>query len=281
MRKLFSKNVLTAIVVVSTIVLAAIAIFTGYRLYQMRNQTIERSKAGDCSTYTFSVLPSGQVRVVNNSQYNEPPQNAQVYIDGQLKGTYPVPALAIGGSATIATVDLPKAEFTWEVKGTLLCQNKGVYRIEHCALVSFTINKSVYTCNSSCTTDAQCEEADADYVCDETSDRCRLKDNLTSTTCEPDTTPTPTPTATPTGTPTATPTGTASPTPTGTATSTPTGSTSTPAPTGTPKTTTSTSTPLAQKTTTPSLPEAGTSLPTVLGIVIGFAILIGGILLAL
>lgn len=41
-----------------------------------------------------------------------------------------------------------------------------------------------YACNSACDTDAQCQGVDEDYVCDETSNTCRLESNPTSVTCE-------------------------------------------------------------------------------------------------
>lgn len=86
----------------------------------------------------------------------------------------------------------------------------------------------------------------------------------------------PTPTATPTATPAATATPTATPTPTGmaTPTATPTGATATATPT-------SSSIAQASPTVEPSLPDAGTSLPTIIGIGIGILLLIGSLLLAL
>jgi hypothetical protein len=42
-----------------------------------------------------------------------------------------------------------------------------------------------YTCNAECTTDAQCQTANSQYVCDGETDRCRLDASRTSTTCTP------------------------------------------------------------------------------------------------
>jgi outer membrane biosynthesis protein TonB len=103
-------------------------------------------------------------------------------------------------------------------------------------------------------------------------------------TAAPTRTPTPTPTAAPTRTPTPTPT--AAPTTQPTATSTPTPElTSTPTPelTSTPTPTprqTATATPNSP-TQTPSLPDAGISTPTTLGIIIGVALIIISLALAL
>lgn len=42
-----------------------------------------------------------------------------------------------------------------------------------------------YACNSTCTTDAQCQTSNPGYVCDPSARTCRLASNPTSTTCEP------------------------------------------------------------------------------------------------
>jgi len=57
--------------------------------------------------------------------------------------------------------------------------------------VAVTISKSsdtTYTCNSTCTTDAQCKTANANYTC--SGNKCRLETNTSSTTCSPAGTPT-------------------------------------------------------------------------------------------
>lgn len=71
-----------------------------------------------------------------------------------------------------------------------------------------TVAIGSYSCNSTCTTNAQCESVNENYTCAQTSTgrRCRLDSNVASTSCEaPDATPTPTPTPTPAASPTPTP----------------------------------------------------------------------------
>jgi hypothetical protein len=93
-------------------------------------------------------------------------------------------------------------------------------------------------------------------------------------------TPTPTPTSTATTSPTATPTlppgATETPTPTATATLPP-GATATPTPTST----LIAEGPTATPTEAPSLPEAGIPTPTILGVGVGFILLIISLALAL
>ncbi len=42
-----------------------------------------------------------------------------------------------------------------------------------------------YSCNSTCSTDAQCQTANAGYVCDSETNRCRLDSNKTDINCQP------------------------------------------------------------------------------------------------
>jgi cytoskeletal protein RodZ len=104
-------------------------------------------------------------------------------------------------------------------------------------------------------------------------------------------TPTQTPTNTPTGSPTETPTGTLTPTQSPTPTDKPIGGTSptsTPTPTAT-ATQTSTPTPttggeISAVSPTPggsALPDAGVSLPTLMGFAVGLLLILGALLLAI
>jgi hypothetical protein len=132
----------------------------------------------------------------------------------------------------------------------------------HCDLLSFTISEEELACNSACTADAQCSViSDTDsYICDTTTDTCRLESNPTSETCaQLQETASPSPTATATATPSPTPTGTGTPRPTSTPTATHT-------PTPTPE---------------PSLPTAGLGLPTTIGVVTGVILMIGALILAI
>jgi hypothetical protein len=49
-----------------------------------------------------------------------------------------------------------------------------------------TITVADFECNATCFTDAQCQSANADYVCSaEHDNRCRLDSNRSSSTCTP------------------------------------------------------------------------------------------------
>ncbi len=275
MSKSVRQKISTGIIVAITVILGGVAIFTAFRLYQLRKSSISptspesQPKAWDCRNYVFSVTSNGVVTVSNNSARNEPPQQARVYINNNLVATYDVPALTTGQSATLGTVEVPGPTFSWRVEGTKDCSNSGTSETETraCEEVAFTITKVTGT------------------------------PTLTPT-ATPTQTPTPTATATPTGT------GTVTPSPTGTVTNTPTpteperggGETPTPTnePTSTPTqgpTSTSTSTPtpttggeISAISPTPggqALPDAGISLPTILGITLGLLLILGSIILAL
>ena len=115
------------------VILVALAIFLmlggiGAGTFLVRNQQFNQSFAWDCSLYTFSVSQNGEVAAVNGSTRDEPAQNAEVYIDGNLVDTLTVPALDSGDGATIGTVSVPgNGQFSWQVVGTKDCQDTGNY----------------------------------------------------------------------------------------------------------------------------------------------------------
>ncbi len=254
MKDFIKGKFFTGLTVVVTLVLAGVAIFTAARLYQLRQESISPTSpesepaAWDCNNYTFSVNAAGVVTISNSSSRNEPPQQAQVFIDNQLVATFDVPALPIGQSATLGTVNVPSDKsFSWRVVGTLDCQNSG----------------SITPTPTACT---------------------QLKFTITSPSLTPTITSTLTPTTTLTPTPTDKPLGGNSPTPTPTN---PPGATSTPTPTSAPGST-STPTPttrqIAQVSPTPgglTLPDAGISTPTLFGLSLGILTIMAALLLAL
>lgn len=123
-------------------------------------------------------------------------------------------------------------------------------------LESTTCEDRVYSCDSACETDAQCQGVSADTSCVTvgTLKVCRRTDNPTSPTCQVLTSPTPTPSPTPPG---------ATPTPTPAATP-------TPGPTPTPKI-------VLEPTPTPeTLPVAGTGGPTLSLLGLGSVLLLFG-----
>ena len=249
----FAKEKLPTItIVIFTVILAGIAVFTAYRLYKLRREPIaptapEESLAWDCSKYNFSVSGSGVVTVQNNSSRSEPPQKAIIKINGSQVAEFDVPALSIGQSATLGTVSVPTSTFSWQVIGTKDCQNSGqASPVVSCKQLTFNIETPEET-------------------------------PTPTKTITPSPTNTPTPTKT--GTPTPTLTGTLTPTPTGTPTNTPTptptepprgGPSPTPTPTNNPSPTgtyVAQATPTAARITQTSpveeqLPAAGISYPT-------------------
>lgn len=255
MKEFLKNKVVTGLVVVATIILAGVAIFTALRLYDLRKEAVAPNVPGsepfawDCSKYTFSVSSSGLVSVRNDSSRDEPAQNARIYINDNLVDTLSVPALPRGQSANLGSVQVPDGGFTWKVEGTRDCQNSGS-STKACSLLTFTLTQET-----------------------------------------PTPTPTGEPSSTPTGTltPTVTITPTSSLTPTGSPTITPTnppGSTSTPTPTSQ---STSTPTPtdsgdVSAISPTPggsTLPDAGVGWFTTYIIVIAISITGLAILLAL
>jgi hypothetical protein len=253
------KNIVSILIVTTTLILAGVAIFTAIRLYQLRNQPLSESKAWDCSKYTFNVSQTGAVTVSNGSTRNEPPQQAKVKINGTEVATLDVPALPTGQSQNIGNVTVPASgQFSWEVIGTKDCSNSGNNtpqdNSEACVALSFSLASTPTPSPSSTPTPSA----------------------SATPTPSPTVTPTPSPSTTPTPTPTVTPTPgtTSSPTPTPTKTPTPSGSaTATPRPTALAKAPT--------PTPEPQLPPAGVPLPTIFGIVAGLLLISGAILLAL
>ena len=154
MKDFFKGKFITGLIVVATVILAGVAIFTAIRLYQLRQENISPTgpesepAAWDCSNYTFAVNGNGGVTVANNSTRNEPPQQAQVYINDQLVATFDVPGLPTGQSATLGTVQVPQGEaFTWRVIGTLDCQSSGKAgsKPAACTQLKFTLAEATLT----------------------------------------------------------------------------------------------------------------------------------------
>jgi len=142
-------KVVTALIVIATVILAGVAIFTALRLYQLRKESVSLTspesqlQAWDCSKYTFALDANGVVTVTNSSSQNEPPQEAKVYIDETLIATFDVPALSPGQKGTLGTVQIPTSEFSWKIIGTKDCQNSGSSSSKKsCELLTFTIKKA-------------------------------------------------------------------------------------------------------------------------------------------
>lgn len=267
MKNLFKGKFSTMLVVVATVILAGVAIFTAARLYQLRNQGVTPNApesaplAWDCSKYTFSVNSAGVVTVDNQSTRDEVLQQAKVFINSSQVATLDVPALPRGQSATLGTVQVPDSGFTWRVQGTRDCQNSGTVA-KACELLTFTI-----TVNSPTLTPT-------------------LPPNVTATlTVTPTLTPTPASSVTPTepasGGISSTPTVTPGPSITPTLAP---GTTATITPTRTPSNTPTPGGQIAAASPTPSgatLPDAGSGLMTVLAFGFGIALITFALLIAI
>jgi hypothetical protein len=253
MQNIMKNKLVTSLIVVATVILAAVAVFTALRLYQLRSESIsptgpEEPRAWDCSNYTFNVKDNGEVTVSNNSSSSESPQQANVYINEQLVATFDVPALPEGQSATLGQVSVPGGTFNWRVAGTVDCLSAG------------SSGQAPKACTS-------------------------LAFNFIEPSATPTITPTPTPTATPTGSPTNTPTGTITITPSTTVTPTePPGDEPTPTPTSGNTSTPTTGGEISAVSPTPggaALPDAGISTPTIIAGLFGIALILFALILAL
>ncbi len=180
------KKIVTVLIVIATVILAGVAVFTAIRLYQLREEAVAPT------------APTSE------------PAAAEPEDTGGGGGIDPPPGRS---SCTI----------------------------------SFTVaaEEITYTCDSACTTDAQCQEADEDYICYTISDTCRHQDYPEQEDCLPAATESPTATATPTDAPTDAPTATAT------------------------------------STAEPELPDAGISYPTIISGVMGILLILISLALAL
>ena len=298
MKDLLKNKMATSLVVVATVILAGVAIFTALRLYQLRTSPVSPTAPSEplawyCDKYVFAVDGSGTVTVRNDSSRSEPPQQAVVYINNIQVATFNVPALPQRQSATLGTVEVPGGEFNWRVVGTIDCSSSGAAFSgpSSCELLTFTITTPSNTptqtptptstpsptstntptptdvppsdCNDTCTSDSNCSDS---LICHEEGgdSYCRNPECTGESSCScPAPTNTPSPTEPPRG-------GEETPTPTDVpATNTPTPTTGgeisaiSPTPGGT------------------ALPDAGVGLPTVLSFGLGLMIVAFAILLAL
>jgi hypothetical protein len=118
-----SKRVLLAVL---GIVLLIVGVASG--VFLVGNNQLRIGKAWDCRLYVFNVTRDGLVTVRNDSSRNEPPQQAEVFINGNKTDTFNVPKLDKGDTANLGNVDVDSREgFSWRVRGTLDCDNSGSY----------------------------------------------------------------------------------------------------------------------------------------------------------
>lgn len=255
------KNIVTVIILIATVLLASIAIFTAIRLYQLRQQPVAPNQPASspaAATQPIEVNPKSgnwsypeKFTVKNTSsqaltvKYYLDCWDESICGDKEEGGSVSLAPGAtlekgLGNICSKWQLDLnwtgkPEGQWDWGgiAEKSTTC---GTTEPGQCSL-SFTIQASTPTGSPSSTPTA-----------------------------------TPSGSASPTATPTEPPRGGSSPTPTPTSSSTPSSSASPNAST----------TPKASATPTPAaLPAAGIGFPTLLGIGAGFLLLIGAVMLAL
>lgn len=100
----------------------------GVGLFLVSRQQQVITKAWVCSSYNFSVLRSGEVKVINTSATStEPFQRAIVYIDDAEQTTFDVEEIAPNSEVVLGNVTVPAGGFSWRVEGTSKCSNEGTY----------------------------------------------------------------------------------------------------------------------------------------------------------
>lgn len=289
MRDFFKNKLVTIIVVIATVVLAGIAIFTAVRLYQLRQESISparpesapeaaTSNYESCSAFTFklSETPPPEITVCDAKEAyrdntdNTPGNYSASFTEDQKIGTSDT--VTLGEILVYRIVPSPLTSVTpFEISDTL--SNKVTFLDSEDGCDYDDATRTI-TCGSARTYKAYrvTVNDDASGIIENSASingalspvSCQL--GLTIEGSTPTPSPTGSPTATPTGTPTATPT--QSPTPSGS--STPTASaTSTASPTPT-----STTVAQASPTAQPELPNAGVGTPTILGISAGVILLL-------
>ena len=244
MKNIFKNKVVTAIIVITTVVLAGIAIFTAVRLYQLRQEAV------------VPTIPQSIPKAVTQDTSDTD------YADTDDPVTYGGSCESLIFSITDDTKAACSEDCTEDedCEEDLICSSSsGVCRNTDCIDDTDCIcPDEPVACNEDCEVDNDCE---GDLVCSSSVCRNTSCEDETDCVC-PGATVTPTPTATPT------------PTPTTEATATPTATpTSTPGTGGTP----SSPTPIVE----PSLPQAGIGIPTIIGVGSGIILLFISLALAL
>jgi hypothetical protein len=127
MEKLKENKYFIAIIIVSTIVLAGIASFTAYRLYQLRGEPVAPNVpsgnvyAFSCEEYEMLIDTDGTIRIGNVSGESQPSQEIEIIIGGQSLGSFTIPALDPQTNAEIGGINLPAGDFNWNIEGDILC----------------------------------------------------------------------------------------------------------------------------------------------------------------
>lgn len=154
MKKLTNNKFFTAIFVVTTIILAAVAIFTAYRLYQLREQPVapnvppKDTHAFSCQEYDLLIDTQGTVRITNNTTSPQPARDIDLIVNGESIGSFSVPALDPETDAILGGINLPTGDFNWSIAGDILCQGEGdgtTHEAQNCTTFSFEVAASEQT----------------------------------------------------------------------------------------------------------------------------------------
>ncbi len=287
MQTFFKNNLVSLVIIIATILLAGVAVFTAWKLYSVKTSAPEKSEAAvttsSCDLVSFTITKEEVYEC--DSPCSDDSQCATAnpdYICNDITGTcrhvdYPSEETCTPPEIVCNSICSTESDCT-DVNQNWTCYDLGDEK--RCRLEDYPTDTSCQPpapteCDDTCTKDSQCQEVDENYVCYDVTGTCRLKDYQEYEDCIAPS-PSPTPTPSPSATPVATAQPTSTPTPTSTslaqATPTPTGIGSTePSPSATPTNTSAAA----------SLPEAGVGLPTVFGIGVGTILLLGALILAL
>jgi hypothetical protein len=127
MKKLKKSKFFLAVIIITTVVLAAVASFTAYRLYQLRQRPVAPNVpqgnvyAFSCEEYEMLIDTDGTVRIGNVSGKSQPSQEIEIIVGGQTLGSFTIPALDPQTNAEIGGINLPAGDFNWNIDGDILC----------------------------------------------------------------------------------------------------------------------------------------------------------------
>ncbi|KKQ95958.1 MAG: hypothetical protein UV74_C0013G0562 [Candidatus Woesebacteria bacterium GW2011_GWB1_43_14] len=159
------RNKVTVIILVSTLVLGGIAIFTAVRLYSLRSQRVAPSAPES--------IPGAAAPTLTNTC-----------------------DLTFTTTAETAGCNDPCTDDTDCTEANHTCVDTDDDGVDDsCRLTAYPDEIDCQapvvpdSCNDSCTTNAECVAVDPDFTCSDTDDagnlRCRLDENPDSTTCQP------------------------------------------------------------------------------------------------
>lgn len=143
------NKLVVALVVVATVVLAIVAVFTAIRLYQLRGESVSliepKSKpyAFSCQDYELLIDTVGTVRIKNVSTETQPSAEIDLIVNGQSLGSFTVPQLSPENDTILGNINLPTGDFNWSIGGDVFCQGTSegtVHETSVCNVFNFTVS---------------------------------------------------------------------------------------------------------------------------------------------